>query len=126
MTPSRHFSGRGITNRFSTLWGSWVIKSESLTLFFSGDTGYFDELSKIGQRFGPFDIAFLENGAYSNDWSQIHMMPEESVQAALDLQAKLYFPIHWSKFDLAQHTWTDPIIRASKAADKLGVKIATP
>ena len=126
LTPSRHFSGRGLTNRFSTLWGSWVIKSQSLSVFFSGDTGYFDELLKIGQQYGPFDIAFIENGAYSDDWSQIHMMPEESAQAAIDLQAKVFFPIHWSKFDLAQHSWDDPIIRASVAAERLGVQIATP
>lgn len=126
LTPSRHFSGRGINNRFSTLWGSWVVKSETHNVFFSGDTGYFNELKNIGQTYGPFDIAFLENGAYSADWMQIHMMPEEAAQAAIDLQAELFFPIHWSKFDLAQHQWDDPIIRATAAAEKLGVRIATP
>lgn len=126
LTPSRHFSGRGLSDRYSTLWGSWVVKSESLSLFFSGDSGYFDEFKKIGDMFGPFDIAFLENGAYNPAWSQIHMYPENSVQASIDLNAKIFFPIHWGKFDLSVHQWTDPILRAKKAAEHNNVKVATP
>lgn len=126
LTPARHFSGRGITNRFSTLWGSWVIRSDTMNVFFSGDSGYFNEFVKIGQRFGPFDIAFIENGAYSDHWTQIHMQPEEAVQASIDLKATVFFPIHWSKFDLAQHTWNEPVVRAAVAAQMHGVKMATP
>lgn len=126
LTPSRHFSGRGITNRFSTLWGSWVVRSRSLSVFFSGDSGYFDEFKKIGVKFGPFDIAFLENGAYNQAWNQIHMYPEQSVQASIDLNAKVYFPIHWGKFDLSVHRWTDPIVRAINAAIENDVQMATP
>ncbi len=126
MTPARHFSGRGFTNRFKTLWGSWVITSPTGKVFFSGDTGYFEDLKKIATDYGPFDISFMENGAYSKDWTQIHMMPEESVQASLDLNSKVYFPIHWGKFDLAQHGWKDPINRATTKAKSLGVAIATP
>lgn len=126
LTPTRHFSGRGITNRNSTLWGAWVIEHQNTSVFFSGDSGYFDEFKKIGERYGPFDIAFIENGAYDNAWSQIHMMPEESVQAAVDLQAELFFPIHWGKYDLAKHRWTDPIERAIVAAEKLQLPLVSP
>jgi len=126
LTPSRHFSGRGLSNRFSTLWGSWVIQSDSLNIFFSGDSGYFDEFKKIGEKFGPFDIAFMENGAYNTNWNQIHLMPEQSVQASIDLKAKLMFPIHWGKFDLALHPWTEPIVRATNASDLKGVSLVTP
>lgn len=126
MTPARHFSGRGLFNRYSTLWCSWVIKSSKLSVFFNGDSGYFDEFKEIGKQYGPFDIAFIENGAYDEDWSEIHMMPEESVQANIDLQSKLMFPIHWGKFDLANHTWDDPIIRTSKETELKNVSIATP
>ncbi len=126
LTPSRHFSGRGLSNRFSTLWGSWVIKSNSLNIFFSGDSGYFDEFKKIGKEFGPFDIAFMENGAYNTNWREIHFMPEQSVQASIDLKAKMMFPIHWGKFDLSVHPWKEPIMRATKASDLKGVSLVTP
>ena len=126
LTPTRHFSGRGITNRNSTLWGAWVVKNPSTSIFFSGDSGYFDEFKKIGGQFGPFDIAFMENGAYDKTWSEIHMMPEESVQAAVDLGAQLFFPIHWGKFDLAKHQWTEPVERATKAAEQQNLPLVSP
>lgn len=126
MTPARHFSGRGLSDRYSTLWCSWVIKSPQMNLFFNGDSGYFEEFRKIGEEFGPFDIAFMENGAYDKDWAEIHMLPEESVQANIDLQSDLMFPIHWGKFDLANHTWDEPIIRANNETALKNVKIATP
>lgn len=126
LTPSRHFSGRNINNRFSTLWGSWVVQSDNLSVFLSGDSGYTKDFKLIGDRYGPFDIAFMENGAYNKNWSQIHMMPEQSVQAALDLNTKLFFPIHWGKFDLAMHQWKDPIERAVIAANKRRIPIVAP
>ncbi len=125
MAPSRHFSGRSI-RRATTLWGSWIIKSSALKIYFSGDSGYFDELKKIGEQFGPFDLAFIENGAYNLNWTQIHMMPEEGVQAAIDLNAKVFFPIHWGKYDLSSHGWAEPVIRAKKAAVERGVALASP
>lgn len=125
-TPSRHFSGRGITDRSATLWGSWVVQSNDLSVYFSGDGGYSPEFKKIGESYGPFDIAFMEDGAYDLGWAQIHMMPEEAVQAALDLQARVLLPIHWGKFDLANHIWTDPVERISLAVQGSGLILATP
>ncbi|MBL4762553.1 MAG: MBL fold metallo-hydrolase [Gammaproteobacteria bacterium] len=126
LTPARHFSGRGIFDRYSTLWGSWVIKSPNVNVYFSGDGGYSPEFKTIGNTYGPFDIAFMENGAYDKDWSQIHLMPEEAVQAAIDLRAAVLLPIHWGKFDLARHTWRDPIQRMTKEAERKGIDVATP
>jgi len=125
-TPTQHYSGRGVANRNSTLWGSWIIKNNNKNLFFSGDTGYFDELKKIWEKYGPFDVAFLENGAYNESWSQIHMMPEETVQTWIDLKAKQIMPIHWAKFDLSLHSWQEPIERITREADKKKVNIFHP
>ena len=126
LAPARHFSGRGIWDRDSTLWGSWIISSNSLNVYFSGDSGYSDAFKTIGQKFGPFDFAFIDSGAYDADWSQIHLMPEETVQASIDLDAKVLIPIGWSKFDLALHPWDEPVIRLTKEAEKRDVTVATP
>ena len=126
LMPSRHFSGRRITNQNSTLWGAWIIHSPSLKVYFSGDGGYSTDFAKIGEQYGPFDITFIENGAYNLDWAQIHMFPEEAVQAAIDLNSKLLFPIHWGKFDLALHPWNEPMIRLTEEAEKRDVEVATP
>jgi len=125
-TPARHFSGRGISNRFKTLWASWVIRSDRHKLFFSGDGGYMDTFKEIGEKYGPFDLCMLECGQYNAQWPEIHMMPEESVQAHIDLQGKVMMPIHWGAFDLAPHPWIEPVTRAKVEADKRGVHMVTP
>ncbi|WP_242928286.1 MBL fold metallo-hydrolase [Pontibacter vulgaris] len=125
-TPSRHFSGRGFSDRMKTLWMSWVIIGKEDRIFFSGDSGYFNGFAEIGDKYGPFDITLMECGQYNELWPNIHMMPEQTVQAHLDLKGKLLMPIHWGAFALAMHTWTDPIERVSKEAAKLQVPMATP
>ena len=125
-TPAQHFSGRSLTDRNSTLWASWVLITSEARLFFSGDSGYFDGFKTIGDRFGPFDMTLLENGAYNQAWSDIHMMPEETVQAHVDLRGKQLVPIHNGTFDLALHVWTEPFERIVALAKQQNVSISTP
>lgn len=125
-TPAQHFSGRGLFDRNHTLWASWVIKTDKHSVFFSGDGGYFDGFKLIGERFGPFDLTLMETGAYDRNWADIHMLPEQSVQAHIDLQGKVLMPIHNSTFDLALHPWYEPLERLAASAEKNGVEIATP
>ena len=91
-TPAQHFSGRSLFDRNSTLWASWVIVDDDLRVFFSGDTGYFDGFKAIGERFGPFDVTLLETGAYDAQWPYVHMHPEETVQAHVDLRGRWLLP----------------------------------
>ncbi len=124
--PARHFSGRGLTDRAKTLWSSWVIQSDTENIFFSGDSGYGEHFKEIGEKYGPFDFAMLECGQYSEMWPDIHMFPEETALAGLDVNAKKIMPIHWGSFKLSMHTWTDPIERVCKKAEDLGVSVVTP
>jgi L-ascorbate metabolism protein UlaG (beta-lactamase superfamily) len=125
-TPAQHFSGRGLLDRNETLWASWVIRSGDSNIFFSGDTGYFDGFREIGERYGPFDITMIENGAYNHAWRDIHMLPEDSIQAHLDLGGKAMLPIHNSTFDLSLHAWYEPMERVSALAAEHGIEILTP
>jgi L-ascorbate metabolism protein UlaG (beta-lactamase superfamily) len=125
-TPAQHFSGRGLFDGNETLWASWVIKTNEQSVFFSGDSGYFDGFKLIGERFGPFDITLMETGAYDKDWADIHMMPEESVQAHIDLKGSVMMPIHNGTFDLALHPWYEPFERVVAAAKSHGVSLTMP
>ncbi len=125
-TPARHFSGRGLTDRNKTQWASWVVKGKKESIYFSGDGGYSDHFKKIGKEYGPFDLAMIECGQYNKRWSEIHLTPEETAQAALDLNAKKAMPIHWGAFNLSLHSWTDPIERVKKAAQRLDVDLIHP
>ena len=125
-TPSRHMSGRGLTDQSATLWGSWILQSDSANIYFSGDGGYGEHFKEIGEKYGPFDVGLMECGQYNEQWKDVHMMPEESVVAAQDVKAKLIMPIHWGAFALATHSWTDPVERIVAAAQKMNVPVATP
>lgn len=125
-TPSRHFSGRGLTDRAKSLWGGWVFKTAKESIYWSGDGGYGDHFKEVGEKLGPFDFGMIECGQYDENWHQIHMYPEEAVQAALDAGVKKAMPVHWAGFALAQHTWKDPIERFTAEANSKKLDILTP
>jgi L-ascorbate metabolism protein UlaG (beta-lactamase superfamily) len=124
-TPGRHFSGRGL-KRNQSLWMSYVLQTPSVKIFLGGDSGYDTHFEAIGKQHGPFDFVLLECGQYHPYWKYIHMMPEEVVQAAIDLKAKTLMPVHWSKFSLALHAWDEPIKRALAEGKKKNVPMVTP
>ncbi|HFJ9314890.1 TPA: MBL fold metallo-hydrolase [Bacillus tropicus] len=124
--PARHFSGRSMTDRDCSLWCSWLILGQETKVFFSGDSGYAPHFKEIGDKYGPFNLTLMECGQYDPRWSAIHMLPEETVQAHMDVKGELLLPIHWGAFTLALHEWSDPIERVTKEAKRLEVKITTP
>ena len=125
-TPSQHFSGRGLSDGNSTLWASWVIIDDATRIFFSGDSGYFDGFKRIGETYGPFDLTLMETGAYNVEWPHVHMQPEQSLQAHLDLKGRWLLPIHNGTFDLAMHAWHEPFDRILALAWERSVAITTP
>ncbi len=125
-TPARHFSGRGVLDLEHTLWASFAILGPKHRVFYSGDTAMFPGLTEIGVRLGPFDATLIESGGYSRHWADIHLGPEQAVQAHAMLQGKVMVPVHWGLFDLAMHGWTEPIERVLTAARTREIQVATP
>lgn len=107
-TSARHFSGRGLV-RNNTLWLSFVLETSKHKLFLGGDSGYDSHFTEIGKKYGPFDLAILENGQYNLAWEAIHLLPEQFIKAAAELHTKRVMPVHSSKFALAQHAWNEPL-----------------
>ncbi|MDD9303295.1 MAG: MBL fold metallo-hydrolase [Desulfobacter sp.] len=103
-----------------------MIESPNYKIFFSGDSGYFQGFALIGEQFGPFDMTFLECGAYNPAWHGVHMYPEETVKAHEDLKGKILHPIHWGTFNLSLHSWYEPMIRLKSSAESANIPIATP
>ena len=124
-TPARHFSGRSFV-RGKTLWSAFVLKIHGHQLFLGGDSGYEDHFKEIGKRFGAFDIALLECGQYGVNWPYIHLLPEQTVIAAKELNAEILMPVHWAKFELSIHAWDEPINRATKFAEENNQPVTTP
>lgn len=124
-TPAKHRSNRTLASD-KTLWASYVINVSGFQLFYSGDGGYGTHFKQIGKRYGPFDLALMECGQYSPNWPTHHMRPEETAQAAYDLQAKMLQPVHWGKFAESDHPWSEPVNLLMPAAKRLNLEVNVP
>ncbi len=123
--PARHFSGRSL-KRFGTLWSSFVLHTEHHRIYHGADSGYYDGFREIGERFGPFDLALLEIGAFDPLWHEIHLGPDNALLAARELRAQCLMPIHWGLFNLAFHAWDQPPERLTEVAATAGMPLFVP
>ncbi|WP_319507055.1 MBL fold metallo-hydrolase [uncultured Methanolobus sp.] len=126
LTHSRHGSGRDPFNIDTTLWGGWVILGSKTRIYTSGDGGYGPHFKEIGNQYGPFDITLIEGAQYDQRWAEIHMVPEQAVQANLDVNGETMMLMHWGAFTLANHAWDEPIERALEEANEREVNIIAP
>lgn len=126
-TPAQHFSGRtGISSKMETLWASWVIKSPTRRMFFSGDSGYDTHYKSIGERLGPFDLVFMDSGQYNERWRAVHNMPHDVITGFMELRGNYLVPVHWGMFDMSLHNWFDPPSKISKLAKQNNINLITP
>jgi L-ascorbate metabolism protein UlaG (beta-lactamase superfamily) len=125
-TAARHFSGRLRPGGNGTLWASWVVAGRERRIFYTGDSGYFEAYREIGEEHGPFDATFIQIGAYSPYWPDIHMTPEEGVSTHVAVRGGLLVPVHWGTFNLALHAWSEPVERLLTAAEPHDVQVAVP
>jgi len=127
-TPARHFSGRSLVNinLNETLWSGWSIAGPKHNVYYSGDTAMFPGFSEIGERLGPFDLTMIELGAYNALWPDVHIGPEQALQAHKIVRGKVMMPVHWATFDLAMHNWTEPVERLMNANKDAQTTIVFP
>jgi L-ascorbate metabolism protein UlaG (beta-lactamase superfamily) len=122
--PARHFSGRGIFDRFQTLWASFALKGPKHRIYYGADSGEWEGFAVIGREYVPFDLTMLEIGAFDPLWADIHMGPDGAARVFHTLGGQgLMMPIHWGLFDLALHAWRQPIQRIFSIDD---LKIFSP
>lgn len=128
--PSKHFSGRGMLDRFTTLWSSFVLEGPRHRVYFGGDSGWWEGFAEIAAQYDRFDLTMLEIGAFSPLWSDIHMGPDGAARAYQDLggpeKAGLLMPIHWGLFNLALHAWRQPMRRMTELARTGGFPLWSP
>jgi L-ascorbate metabolism protein UlaG (beta-lactamase superfamily) len=124
--PARHFSGRGLLDRNKTLWCSFMFFGTNQQIFYSGDTGYTETYKMLKDRYGSFDVCLIQIGAYNKNWEDIHLYPSDAVKMSEMLGSEYTIPLHWGTFNLAMHSWTEPVEEFVKHGNKAGIKISTP
>lgn len=109
-TPSRHFSGRGLYDQDSTLWGAFVVHTPSGPIYFGGDTGYGPHFREVREQFGPMAVALLPIGCYEPRWfmKTFHMSPFDAVEAHVDLEAHYSVGVHLGTFRLGDESIDRP------------------
>ena len=126
LTPSQHFTGRNPLRGNSTLWGGLYLENGSHRVYYTGDGGYWEVFREIRERLGAPELMIAECGQYDPAWANIHLFPEQTVQAGLDAGAARLIPVHWGSFCICNHAWDDSIRRVTAAAAEAGLPLATP
>jgi L-ascorbate metabolism protein UlaG (beta-lactamase superfamily) len=124
--PARHATGRHLFDRDAKLWAGYALVGAKHRVWYSGDTGLFPDLQKIGARLGPFDVTLIESGQYHQGWPDWHLGPEQAVTAHRLVRGKVMVPVHWGLLQLAYHGWTEPIERTVASAAAQGVQLVAP
>ncbi len=118
--PAQHWSQRGVFDRNKSLWGGWIINNGIFSIYFAGDTGYFNIFKKLRKMYGVFDISILPIGAYAPRWFSYknHMSPYDAVRAFVEMGSKRMLPVHWGSFRLGKEGYSEPIRRLLSAWEK--------
>ena len=129
--PVQHWSARGPTDRYRTLWGGWMVRTATavtppFSFFFAGDTGYSKDFTDIQQRFESVDLALLPVGAYAPRWfmHNQHIDPDEAVRIHQELKARRSIAIHWGTFELTDEPLDEPPKALARALTSAGIDAA--
>lgn len=125
-TPARHASGRLSSKSNKTLWAGWSIAGPKHRVWYSGDTGFHNDLATIGDRLGPFDLTLIEAGQYDAHWPDNQLGPEQAVAAHKLVRGRVMVPVHWALIQQAPHAWTEPGERVLADAQCKGVQLRLP
>ena len=110
--PSKHWSGRGVSDGYASAWGSWMVTGPLATVYFGGDSGFdSDMFMTIGRFYRQIDVALLPVGPVNPRplMQATHMSPDEVIRAFSLLGAKRLIPIHWGTYPLGPDTYLDAI-----------------
>lgn len=126
--PARHNTGRGMFDRNKTLWAGYVLKTPTEQFYYSSDSSFGDgaHFRQIAERFGTFDIAFVENGQYNPTWIDSHMLPEQTAEVVKMLKPQHFVPVHWGAYALSIHQWDDPVKRSVPLIEQSGISLLSP
>jgi len=127
--PAIHWSKRSPWDTNKTLWGNFLIEYKDKKILFSCDTGYGNIYKKLGEKYGPIDLTFINIGAYNfypmsprKDKSIYHANPEEALNIAQDLKSKKVIGMHWGTVVLSLEPIMEPPARFKENAEKYGFK----
>ena len=120
LTPAKHWGARVLHDSHRG-FGGFLIEYAGRTVFHCGDTAYFDGFREIGER-ANVEIALLPIGAYDAPTKRdVHMNPEEALQAFVELKAQTMVPMHFGTFRLSYEPLAEPPTRLLQRAREMNI-----
>lgn len=121
--PAQHFSSRSLFDNDESLWGGFVVEHSTFRFYYSGDTGYSQDIADIAGRFPAVDLAVLPIGSYEPRWfmKSMHINPEEAVRIHQDLRARQSVGIHWGTFEMTDESMDEPPKALARALSRAGI-----
>jgi len=71
-------------------------------------------------------LVMLEVGAFHPAWGDIHLGPENALEAFALLGGAHFLPVHWGTFNLAIHAWDEPAETLLARAPSRGAHLVMP
>lgn len=126
--PAQHWNKRSLRDGGLRLWGAFMLQTNDISVYYSGDTGYSRHFSEIQELFGAPDYALLGIGAYKPRWfmQPNHISPYDSLTASAEMNAGLTIPMHYGTFDLSDEPLSDPPRVFAAEAEKRNINVAIP
>jgi N-acyl-phosphatidylethanolamine-hydrolysing phospholipase D len=127
LLPAVHWSKRSLWDTNKTLWGNFLIEYKGKKILFACDTGYGNIYKKLGKKYGPIDLTFINIGAYNfypmmpvKDKSVYHTNPEEALNIGKNLKSKKIVGMHWGTVVLSLEPIMEPLKRFKDSAKDFG------
>jgi len=122
--PAQHWTRRMLWDTNTSHWGGWMVEGEKdQSIYFAGDTAYFDGFKQIGEKFNV-KVALMPIGAYEPEWFMklSHTNPEDAIKGFFDLRADTFIPMHYGTFRLADDTGPEALRKLFEEWERLNLE----
>jgi L-ascorbate metabolism protein UlaG (beta-lactamase superfamily) len=108
--PAKHWHRRGYSDYNRVLWGSFLIRSGDISIYFAGDSAFGPHFKEIRKLMGKINICLMPVGAYKPAYlrQSSHMNPHESFHAFKEMGGEVFVPMHYGTYQLAGEPMSEP------------------
>ncbi len=122
LTPAFHWGARMLHDSHRG-FGGFLVEYQGRTVLHCGDSAYAEKLFREIGDHCPIELALLPIGAYEAPSKRdVHMNPEEALQAFVELRAQTMIPMHYGTFRLSYEHPHEPPRRLMERANELGIQ----
>lgn len=111
--PAKHWSQRSLFDRNKSLWGSWMIECNGMSIYFAGDTAFGSHFEEIGKHYKSINMALMPIAPCEPDahMRKVHVDACQAIEGFILLGATHFIPMHWGTFYFGSDAFKEPLTR---------------